>query len=133
MGTASLRHGNASRVAAGFGLATALVLAAAGCTAREAPGSPIAQDFAMTTVVMPIEGMSCSACMAQVKKALTSIDGVSDVHVNLIERNARIRFASNKTSSDRLVAAVNALGYRAGPATEDAASPAATKARSEAR
>jgi len=69
-------------------------------------------------VVMPVEGMSCSACVARVKKALNSIDGVSDVQVNLVERNARVRFAPSKVSPDRLVAAVNGLGYQAGPATE---------------
>ncbi|MBI4589090.1 MAG: heavy-metal-associated domain-containing protein [Candidatus Rokubacteria bacterium] len=74
----------------------------------------------MKTVIIPIEGMSCSACAARVKKALTSIDGVSDVEVNLADRNARVRFAPCKLSSDRLVGAVNGLGYHASAPAEAA-------------
>ena len=69
----------------------------------------------MKTLVMPVEGMSCVACAARVKQALKDIDGVADVEVNLADRNARVRFAPSKVSPDRLVAAVNRLGYRAGP------------------
>ncbi len=136
---ASLGRGRAARgaVVVAFGVGTVILVASA-CTGREAPRPKASQDVDMKTVVMPVEGMSCSACVAQVKKALTSIDGVSDVHVNLVERNARVRFAPSKVSPDRLVAAVNGLGYRAGPATEEPAVPATgggrgPQRRSEAR
>ena len=72
----------------------------------------------MKTVIIPIEGMSCGACAARVKRTLTSIDGVADVEVNLAERNARVRFAPSKLSPDRLVSAVNGLGYQAGAPAE---------------
>lgn len=72
----------------------------------------------MKIVVMPVEGMSCVACAARVKKGLKEIDGVADVEVNLAERNARVRFAPSKLSPNRLVAAVNGLGYRAGAPRE---------------
>src|SRR5438445_74763 len=35
------------------------------------------------TVAIPIEGMTCASCAAQVKKALRALDGVSDVEVSL--------------------------------------------------
>ncbi len=95
-----------------------VMLAAGACTSREAPRPAASQEVNMKTVVMPIEGMSCSACVARIKKTLTSIDGVSDVEVNLAERNARVRFAPSKLSPDRLVAAVSGLGYQAGAPTE---------------
>lgn len=72
----------------------------------------------MKTVLIPVEGMSCVACAASVKKALTSLGGVSKVEVNLAERNARVRFDSTRVSPDRLVAAINGLGYRAGVPAE---------------
>ncbi len=84
----------------------ALLLLAAGACTTEASRPAPSQEVDMKTVVMPVEGMSCSACVARVKKALNSIDGVSDVQVNLVERNARVRFAPSS------------LGYQAGPATE---------------
>ena len=119
MGSDSPGPGKASRAAVVLAFVTgAAVLLAGACTSHEDPRPAVSQEVNMKTVVMPIEGMSCSACVARVKKTLTSIDGVSDVQVNLVERNARIRFAPSKLSPDGLVAAVNGLGYQAGPPTE---------------
>ncbi|MBI2504143.1 MAG: heavy-metal-associated domain-containing protein [Candidatus Latescibacteria bacterium] len=67
----------------------------------------------MKTVIIPIEGMSCSACAARVENTLTAIAGVSGVEVNLAERNASVRFDPNKLSPDRMVSAVSGLGYHA--------------------
>lgn len=101
--------------------AFALFVAFAGaCTSQEAPRPSATEDANMKTVIIPIEGMSCSACTARVKKALTSIDGVSEVEVNLADRNARVRFAPSKLSADRLVSAINGLGYHASAPTEAA-------------
>src|SRR4030067_3461932 len=50
------------------------------------------QQANMNTVALPVQGMSCVACAARVKKTLTSIAGVGDVQVSLAERNARVRF-----------------------------------------
>jgi Cu+-exporting ATPase len=72
----------------------------------------------MKTVVIPVEGMSCAACVARIKKTLTSVDGVADIKVSLGERSARVRFDASRLSPDRLVAAINGLGYRAGVPTE---------------
>ena len=95
-----------------------LAMGIGACTAKE-PSRPTTDQEAQTkTVIIPIEGMSCSACAARVKKTLASIDGVSEIEVNLADRNARVRFAPGKLSADRLVAAVNGLGYRASTAME---------------
>jgi copper chaperone CopZ len=102
-----------------FGAALAAFVPLLGACAKKEPGQQsAAREVTMKTVVMPVEGMSCSACAASVKKALTSIDGVANVEVNLAERNARVRFDPSKLSPDRLVAAVNGLGYQAGAPAE---------------
>lgn len=97
--------------------ATALILALGACNPSSS-GQAANQEVNMKTVIIPIEGMSCSACIARLKKTLTGIDGVADVEVNLAERNARVRFAPSKLSPDRLVSAVNELGYRASAPAE---------------
>jgi copper chaperone CopZ len=66
------------------------------------------------TVTIPIEGMSCSACAARVKRTLKAIDGVIEAEINLEHRNARVRYVESKISPERLVAAINQLGYKAG-------------------
>lgn len=68
----------------------------------------------MKSVLLPIEGMTCSSCVARVKKELLALDGVAEVSVDLVERQARVRFDGEKLSKDRLVTAVDGLGYRAG-------------------
>lgn len=72
----------------------------------------------LKTVVIPVEGMACVACAASVKRALKAIDGVSGVEVNLERRTAQVTYASGKVTPERLVAAINRLGYRAGTPTE---------------
>lgn len=75
-------------------------------SAKEAAGS--------REIVMPIDGMSCVACVARVKKELSSLPGVSAVNVDLAGRQARIRFDPTRVSLRQLAAAVNRLGYKAG-------------------
>jgi Cu+-exporting ATPase len=104
-------------MAAAIVVASSVAFVATGCT-QESSRPSATQEDNLKTVIIPIEGMSCSACAARVKKALTSIDGVADVEVNLADRNARVRFAPSKLSPDRLVSAVNGLGYHASAPTE---------------
>lgn len=92
-----------------FGLVTA-------CNDQKTP--PDNQQANMKMVVIPVEGMSCVACVARVKKTLTSIVGVGDVQVSLVEGNARVRFDPSRLAPERLVAAINGLGYHAGTPTE---------------
>jgi copper chaperone CopZ len=100
-------------------LIAALALAAPACNCQETPRPSATEEANMKTVIIPIEGMSCSACAARIKKTITSIDGVSDVEVNLADQNARVRFAPSKLSHDRLVGAVNGLGYHASAPAEN--------------
>jgi copper chaperone CopZ len=78
----------------------------------------VAAQGEVKTVVIPVEGMACIACAASVKRALKSIDGVSEVEVNLAQRVARVTYAPAKVAPDRLVTAINKLGYRAGTPKE---------------
>lgn len=70
-------------------------------------------------VTIPIEGLVCSACTARVKRALESIDGVTEVEVSLQHRQASVRYVETKVSPNTLAAAIDELGYKAGtPAVE---------------
>ena len=95
-----------------------LLIALGSCTGQESAEPTGKQVANLKAISIPIDGMSCSACVARVKKTLTSMDGVADVEVNLGTRAARVRYAPDKVSPDRLVAAINDLGYRAGAPTE---------------
>lgn len=72
-------------------------------------------------VIIPVEGMICMSCAASVRRTVKAIDGVSDVEVVFVRPAVRVTYAANRPLLvSRVVASINALGYRAG-------TPAATQ------
>lgn len=99
-------------------LAAAAVLLTTACERVSPQQSALKQERTqMQTISVPVEGMSCGACAARLKKTLKAIDGVRDVHVNLEQRNAQIEYERGKVVPERLTAAINELGYKAGAPT----------------
>ena len=100
--------------------------AAAGCTTpppaprsnTQASAAAPASEAQTKTVRIPIDGMSCSACVARIKSGLSELDGVSSVDVDLASRSARVRFVPSRLSAEAIVAAIDEMGYRAGPAAD---------------
>ena len=72
-----------------------------------------AQPVALKTVVIPVDGMACFACAAAVKDRIKSLAGVSHVDVSLAKGGAGVTYEPDKLSPDTIVAAINALGYKA--------------------
>src|SRR6266700_3211523 len=100
----------------------AMVLGASlGLRAPQEPGALMtmaqAQSAEVQTVTIPIEGMACMLCVGRVKKTLKAIDGVQEVTVSLEHRHAHLRYRETTVSPERLAAAVNDLGYKAGTPT----------------
>lgn len=62
--------------------------------------------------ILKVEGMSCNHCVATVKKALESVEGVSEANVLLEEKRAEVKL-DKEVSSDELVKAVEEAGYSA--------------------
>lgn len=65
-------------------------------------------------VKIPVEGMVCASCVARTKRALKSVAGVEEVEVSLEKHEARVRYDSAQTNSDRLAATIRELGYKPG-------------------
>ena len=57
--------------------------------------------------------MTCAACQANVSKAVSKIDGVSDVNVNLLSNSMMVEYDENRVSSEQIINAVVAVGYTA--------------------
>jgi len=70
------------------------------------------------TVIIPIEGMVCASCTASVKRKLQSMDGVTEVEVSLERRETKVRFREGKTTPEKLAAAINEVGFKAGAPAE---------------
>ena len=60
---------------------------------------------ATQTVMLAIPGMTCSTCPIIVKKALSKIEGVSEVEVTFETRDAAVTFDDAKTSVQKLTKA----------------------------
>ena len=62
-------------------------------------------------ITLPVEGMTCAACQANVQRALTAAPGVSKAAVNLMTAEATINYDPATTDPARIVAAINDTGY----------------------
>lgn len=60
---------------------------------------------------IPVIGMACSACSANIEKKLNTLKGVNSVSVSLPGRSALIDFNPQVISLEKMKAEINALGY----------------------
>ncbi|WP_339869711.1 heavy metal-associated domain-containing protein [uncultured Algoriphagus sp.] len=65
-------------------------------------------------VEVSIEGMSCMACVAKVKKTLSDLNGIYEVKVSLENKNATIQYNPNNIALDKIKQAIDEIGYNAG-------------------
>jgi P-type Cu+ transporter len=70
----------------------------------------------MTTAkrTIPIGGMTCSACVGHVQKAIEEVPGVESASVSLLANEATIEFNEGEASTADIVEAVRRAGYEAG-------------------
>jgi P-type Cu+ transporter len=61
---------------------------------------------------LPIEGMTCSSCAGRVEKSLNELDGV-EATVNFATERASVSFDPARVAAERLVEAVEGVGYSA--------------------
>ena len=57
--------------------------------------------------------------MGRVQKTLQALEGVLEVVVSLEHRKAQVRYVETAVSPERLVAAINNLGFKAGTPTAE--------------
>ncbi|HLH38703.1 MAG TPA: heavy metal translocating P-type ATPase [Bryobacteraceae bacterium] len=65
------------------------------------------------TINIHVEGMSCAACQAHVRRALEQTPGVKQATVNLMTAEARVAFDPKNTQPDALIDAIRESGYGA--------------------
>jgi len=62
-------------------------------------------------VSLPVEGMTCAACVAKVEKTLKNMAGVQEVHVNLLSGKAAVAYASDQVGVPQMVKLIQDIGY----------------------
>ncbi len=65
-------------------------------------------------VIIPVEGMTCSACQGNVKHSIETLDGVYDVKVSLKDKMAYVSFDTSQVNTWQIRDAINKKGYKAG-------------------
>ncbi|MEW6424822.1 MAG: heavy metal translocating P-type ATPase [Bacillota bacterium] len=71
----------------------------------------------MEQISIPVEGMSCAACVARVERALKNTPGVGGATVNLVTGTAGVEYDPEQVSVEQLVNIIRELGYQV-PAEE---------------
>ena len=80
-----------------------------------------------------VGGMTCAACQAHVDRAVSKLDGVQSVAVNLLAGSMLVDYDPAQVSPDDICAAVDRAGYSASPVEAGAAaSSGSAQARSGA-
>lgn len=81
-----------------------------------------------------VGGMTCAACQAHVDRAVSKLDGVESVAVNLLAGSMLVDYDPAQVTPDDICTAVDRAGYSASPVSTgtDAAQSGSTQARSGA-
>ena len=97
---------------------------------------PGVQDLATSEprdlkITLPVEGMTCAACQANVQRALTAAPGVTRAAVNLMTHEATVHYDPAAATPETLVAAINDTGYVSRVPAGDAPASASDDAREQ--
>jgi Cu+-exporting ATPase len=81
---------------------------------------------------LPIQGMTCAACVRRVERALRGVPGVKEASVNFATQRASVKHEASVAIRDKLVEAVEKAGYQVPPIEENEAAVARADAMEEA-
>ncbi len=91
--------------------------APAGTPQAKTQSNVLPEALDLTRIVLPIDGMTCSSCVARVEKALNREPGVGQVRVNLASEQAEILFDPAQSDPAHIAGVVRKAGYNV-PARE---------------
>ena len=63
------------------------------------------------TEVLKVEGMTCGHCVAAVEKAVMDLNGVSEVKVNLEQKEVKVVYDADLVTVDAIKNAIIEEGY----------------------
>lgn len=62
---------------------------------------------------IPVTGMSCANCAANIERQIGKMDGVADVHVNFASERADVSFDPERTNTGNIIDTIKNAGYGA--------------------
>lgn len=67
--------------------------------------------MALTNSEFIVDGMTCDGCVSAIKRALSAIDGVDNVDVNLSNGAVKISYDPARVGQSSLLDAIRSAGY----------------------
>ncbi|WP_188454619.1 heavy metal translocating P-type ATPase [Virgibacillus oceani] len=65
------------------------------------------------TNYIDVKGMHCAACAVRIEKAVSKIDGVNEINVNLTTEKGRVSYNKDRTSISVIINKINKIGFEA--------------------
>jgi copper chaperone len=69
------------------------------------------EEEKMESIVLKVEGMSCSHCENAIKKAVGALAGVNGVTVDLKKKTVKVDYDSSKVTTDSIKNEITEQGY----------------------
>jgi len=63
-------------------------------------------------LILPVSGMSCASCAANIEKKLSTLPGVKSAAVNFAAENASVLYDEKEISPETLITRVESMGYK---------------------
>lgn len=73
----------------------------------------VADAASHSTVVLTVSGMHCEGCASGIESMVKRVAGVIKTDVSYKTRQAVVRYDAAKTSPQKIIAAIEKLGYKA--------------------
>ncbi len=80
----------------------------AGYSARQIEEEPTRRKLTFS-----IEGMSCASCVNRIEKAVSKVEGIHEVNVNLASNQAQVTGEKGVISGESVIEAIKKTGYKA--------------------
>jgi Cu+-exporting ATPase len=100
-----------SKVLARAPQAMAVIVPAPQIMMPKSSSGPRMNGADQTTLVIPIEGMSCASCVAKIEQGLSQLPGVVEATVNLATEKAKVKYESHRTTPTAIQEKIRSLGF----------------------
>lgn len=77
---------------------------------REA-GYDVAEEVTRNKVTIPVSGMTCASCVANVDKSIRKLDGIENTNVNITTEKATVIYDPSRTRISEIKQAISNAGY----------------------
>src|SRR6516164_5322271 len=66
-------------------------------------------------ITLAVEGVGCAGCIRKIEDGLQKLPGIVNARLNFTQRRLAVEWRDSETNAERIVAAIEQIGYRAYP------------------